>query len=210
MSGPLKKLVIALAGVAGMVGGVAHADAPILKTTGYLRFTPLTPLPFTSSVNYFDPANGYVPAGTSNSAGITVPIDANVEFGFDDGINLDTVDFINGTSLLIKDISTNGASPFRFTVFTNRNHFFDNATFALNEFNGVFRVNSRGNGLTFVSPNLIPSGGSTRVASITFLGVGAATPEPASWAMMVMGFGAIGAAMRLARTRVMPRLAYSR
>jgi hypothetical protein len=57
------------------------------QVTGALYFVGYLP-------NYFDPANGRVPAGYLNGAGPTVTIASNaVEFGYNDGTVLITADF---------------------------------------------------------------------------------------------------------------------
>ncbi|MES2903442.1 MAG: DUF4394 domain-containing protein [Pseudomonadota bacterium] len=62
----------------------------------------------------------------------------------------------------------------------------------------VFSVNNNfyGVDLTTGSATLIGALGAQGVTGITF---GAAVPEPGTWAMMLMGFGAIGVAMRRRR-----------
>ena len=53
--------------------------------------------------NFFDPANGRVPAGYLNSNGITVTISSNaVEYGYNDGTVLISADF-TGTQLVVTD-----------------------------------------------------------------------------------------------------------
>jgi hypothetical protein len=66
--------------------------------------------------NYFDPVNGFVPAGVGNVASTTVLIGAGVEFGFFDGANRDTADF-SDFGLLVTDIAstTFGAGAWRMT-----------------------------------------------------------------------------------------------
>lgn len=84
---------------AGMIG---------LSVNGSLQFVGLT--------NWFDPANGFVPAGFLNTAGTTVVIGAADEFGFDDGANRDTATFTD-TQLIIQDV-VNGVqfnNPFTMT-----------------------------------------------------------------------------------------------
>jgi hypothetical protein len=66
---------------------------------------------------------------------------------------------------------------------------------------GVFRMN-------FANAR----GGASGLASITFgaAPLSGAVPEPATWAMMIGGFGLVGGAMRSARRRRGAELAYSR
>ena len=145
--------------------------------------------------NYFDPAQGYVPAGFGNTGGTTVAIGAGVEFGFNDGANLDTADF-TANSLTISDQTFSSASPFFMTFFSSLSGFFDNAAFVTNGFSGTLSVT--GNTLTFAAPQFDSVG--TRTSIISFAGGNpGAVPEPATWAMMLMGFGAMGVALRRRR-----------
>ena len=58
--------------------------------------------------NYFDPANGFVPATTLNNAGTTVVIsDPAVEFGFVDALNTDLVDFFADGVTITDDVDGN-------------------------------------------------------------------------------------------------------
>jgi hypothetical protein len=57
------------------------------------------------SVNYFDPANSYVPAGYGNSGGTTATVGSGVEFGFADGDNTDTID-LSAAQIVLTDAAT--------------------------------------------------------------------------------------------------------
>lgn len=144
--------------------------------------------------NYFDPANGYVPAGYGNAAGTSVAVGPGVEFGFLDGANQDTADF-TATSLTITDLSFSSASPFYMTFTSDTAGFFDNLVVGLDTFGSTYSVN--GNTFSFMSPGTNSPG--TQTATFTFGGRGA-VPEPATWAMMLIGFGAVGASMRRRKT----------
>jgi len=76
--------------------------ASLVGTTvnGQLYFDGLTP-------NYFDPANGGVPAGYLNTAGPTVIISSTEPtFGYKDAANTDVANFQSGTQLVISDSVT--------------------------------------------------------------------------------------------------------
>jgi hypothetical protein len=53
---------------------------------------------------------------------------------------------------------------------------------------------------------LYPTGGVTRYLVSGFASAGA-VPEPATWAMMLIGFGGLGLALRTARRRALPAMA---
>jgi hypothetical protein len=81
----------------------AHADLTGTSVTGSLHFDGLTE-------NFFDPANGFVPAGFLNAAGPTVTIsNTAAEFGFDDGANTDIANF-TGSALVVTDDDTDNAA----------------------------------------------------------------------------------------------------
>jgi hypothetical protein len=109
----LKKAFGVLAVAIGMVVVSAKpADASLigLSVLGEINFGGPGP-------NFFDPANGFVPAGFLNTASATVVIaDPAQEFGFQDGANRDTADF-TGTQLIVTDQVFTGAANWimRFT-----------------------------------------------------------------------------------------------
>jgi hypothetical protein len=142
--------------------------------------------------NFFEPAFGYVPAGYGNAAGTSVAVGPGVEFGFDDTANLDTADF-TATSLTITDFTYPGhsAADFYMTFTSDTVGFFDNLFAGPDTFGSTYSVN--GNTLSFMAPGTFSPG--TRTATFTFRNQGA-VPEPATWAMMLIGFGAVGAGMR--------------
>jgi PEP-CTERM motif len=59
-------------------------------------------------VNYFDPANGFVPPGFQNDSGPTVVIDGSPTFGFQDAANFDQANF-GANTLFISDQNTPGS-----------------------------------------------------------------------------------------------------
>ena len=183
-----KKLLVGAAIAASITASSAFAQ----NITGSLTFGAPT------GTNYFDPGNGYVPAGYGNVAGTTVAIGSGVEFGFQDGSNLDIAEFsATAPQLTITDVTSAGAgaSPFFMAFTSNVAGYFNGAAFAANGFGGTISVTGNGNILTFAAPGW-DLGGATRVSVITFTGATAGVPEPATWALMMLGFGGIGFAMR--------------
>jgi hypothetical protein len=187
-----KKLLLGTAFAASIIASPAFAQ----NITGALNFG------VPGGTNYFDPANGFVPAGYGNAAGTTVAIGSGTEFGFQDSANLDTANF-TGTSLTIIDQSISGASNFLMTFTSSTAGLFNSAAFSSNGFGGTFLVT--GNTLTFSEPAVTSAG--TRTSVITFAGATGAVPEPATWAMMLLGFGAMGATLRRRSQQVRVRYA---
>lgn len=187
------KLLAGAAFAASMIASPAFAQ----NITGTLTFGAST------GTNYFDPAQGYVPAGYGNIAGTTVAIGSGTEFGFQDGSNIDTANFTGNSLTIIDQTIGNGASIFYMTFTSSVAGFFNNAAFSSNGFGGTFSV--AGNTLTFMAPQ--SSGNVTRTSVITFDGANGAVPEPATWAMMVLGFGAVGATLRRRSPQVRVRYA---
>ena len=81
---PMKLAVVVMLASLGL-GAVAQASLVGTQVTGTLQFNGGGP-------NYFDPANGRVPAGYLNSAGPAVVISSTAtEFGFQNASGTDTV-----------------------------------------------------------------------------------------------------------------------
>jgi len=144
------------------------------------------------STNYYDPANGFVPTGVNNEAGLPVTVDGGTEFGYEDSANLDAADFTS-KHLTITDLVFEDAAPWeqRFTASTPG--FFNNLTLVSTNFTGL-TYSVTGNTLKLNwggtdSPDLF-------TADFSF---GSAVPEPATWAMLIGGFGLAGGALRRRR-----------
>jgi hypothetical protein len=98
----MKRLLFVLA-LFGFASLPARADLTGTTVAGSLHFDGLTE-------NFFDPANGFVPAGFLNAAGPTVTIsNTAAEFGFDDGANEDIANF-TGNTLVVTDHDTDNAA----------------------------------------------------------------------------------------------------
>jgi hypothetical protein len=150
------------------------------------------------STNYFNPANGFVPAGYGNTGGATgVTIGAGIEFGFQDGVNLDTANFTS-TGFTISDISSSGEGASTFTMrFTANDSYFSTLSLVSDTFGGSFSV--VGNQFTYIAPEV--TGVVTRTAVFSTVAQGGGVPEPATWALLLLGFGFACAGMRKARLR---------
>ena len=188
---------------------IGAADAPFAATIwGDSVYGTLT---FGSDpLNYFDPANGFVPSGYGNSAGLPVTVGAGVEFGYDDGSLLKTSDF-TGDSLALHNLVRTTVSDLGPDSY-NIHSFFD-----------IFTELSVDGGATWIPsdspPVTIPiGGGSVTVApngdELTMEWDGTFTPgeydlqiefgvpEPSTWAMILVGFAVFGYAGARGRTSV--------
>jgi hypothetical protein len=150
-----------------------------------------------NTTNYFAPGNGFVPAGFGNSASANgVTIGGGTEFGFADTTNRDTADF-TATGFTITDISSTSLGGPNFIMkFTANDSYFTGLSLVSDTFGGSFSL--VGNVFTYNAP--VVSGITTRTAVFS-VGTPAGVPEPATWAMMLLGFGVIGAAMRKSHGR---------
>ncbi len=99
----------------------------------------------------------------------------------------------NNTAGRRNDLAVNGQSSS--TLNTNANTLIAGDNYAL--FNG--RANSLGQ-------ILITDAAGAGEANLNGLQITAAVPEPATWAMMIFGFGGIGGAMRHRRAQIRPSL----
>ena len=149
--------------------------------------------------NYFDPANGFVPAGYENTAGTTVTIASPaVEFGFADSSNTDLANF-SATQFTIEDVLSGSAggsdNPFTMT--------FTDTAFAGQSFTQVSDSFPTG-GLTgtLVGNTFTVSwAGGPVVANDDFTStfVVSAVPEPSTWAAVGCGAVALGLMLRARR-----------
>ena len=105
------QLLFASAVAAAMLASSVSQAATVIgsSATGGLFFSG-------GSTNWFDAANGFVPAGFSNKTqGTTVTVvNPGTEFGFNDTANLDTVD-ITASQIIISDTVLNSGEmlPFK-------------------------------------------------------------------------------------------------
>ncbi len=166
-----------------------RADLLGTKVSGTLTFNG-------GSVNYFDPANGFVPNGDGNAAGPNnVVIGSGVEFGFNDGSNRDVANF-SATQLVVRDVCLIGANctvnaPFKMT-FTDTA--FTSASLLSNDLNITFSF--AGDVLTVNYPGLFVA--DNNATAVFLIGTGGAqTPEPGTMGLVATGIlGAAGAIRR--------------
>jgi hypothetical protein len=139
----------------GLTVGAAHASLTGTSVTGQLLFSGNPP-------NYFDPANGFVPAGFLNTSGPTVTISTTVpEFGYQDSVSAIRADFGSST-LLLNDIYTGTGSSGQLSA----TYKFTDAAFAglavstsSDTFlNGGTSPSLVGTTLTIVVPAFVPAG----------------------------------------------------
>lgn len=178
-------------GCAGLlaVSSAASAQLAGTKVNGSLTFSG-------APANYFDPVNFFVPSsGYGNSSSPNgVTIGSGTEFGFDDGFNLNTADFTD-TQLIITDLPSGDFNDnpleMQFTTLTP------------GAFTGLSLVSSDFTGLTYnLTGDTITidwTGGdvaTNQQLTAVFNILPGAVPEPATWAMMLLGFAGIGIAAR--------------
>jgi hypothetical protein len=163
-----------------IVGCAGRAREDLLGTsvTGQLTFNG-------GPTNYFDPANGFVLAGSLNTAGTTVTVqNPAVEFGFADLANTDTANF-TGTTLTVTDVvaGTTGSpiAPFTMT--------FTDAAFAglplsviSDTFSTALTASLVGTTLTITAPSEAIVPGSTYSLSLNISST--PVPEPSSLALL--------------------------
>ena len=185
------KKILAVLAVAFLSLSAASSRADLLgsKVNGSLTFGGF------GTTNFFDPANGFVPAGYGNSTSPNnVVIGSGIEFGFNDSVNRDIANF-SGTGLLVRDVCLAGGTCGGNNTFvmTFTDLAFTSATLLTNSLGITYSFS--GDTLTINYPgNFVDSGNATA----TFLiGTTAPTPEPGTMALVATGIlGAAGAIRR--------------
>jgi hypothetical protein len=138
--------------------------------------------------NFFDPANGFVPARFDNASGPTVTIDgSSTEFGFNDGANRDTANFKDG-QLVIRDRATSGGSLKVKLDFTDEA--FADISLVSSTFRKPIQYSIDGDEIDITIPKFARDGRYRAVFDVT------STPEPGSIGLMGLGIGALAWALR--------------
>ena len=144
--------------------------------------------------NFYDPANGLVPAGYGNSAGLPVTVAGGVEFGFMDPANQYTADFTANSLTLqgILDTTEGNAAKWQQVFTASTPGFFSALSLTSDNFpNGV--IYSLNDDTLTVTWNVLeetgggPSG--TYFAEFEFTGT---TPLPAALPLFASGLGGLG------------------
>ncbi len=197
------------AGLAAVVAlaSPAHASLVGQQILGSLKFQG-------DSKDYFDPANGLVPAGYGNVTGPLVTVAGlGHSFGFEDVAILDGSNFSNfsGADSFL-DLATRSMGPglksWEQTFTSVAPGLFNTLTLVSNSYSGL-TYSLVGDTIT------LDWGGSPGGPSIAYdarfivhrdaeVPPPPGVPEPASWALMILGFGGIGAALRRRRRWALP------
>ena len=151
------------------------------------------------TTNYFDPANGFVPTGYGNSSSPNnVAITSGVEFGFNDGGNLDTADFSSSGLVLSDDAERAGLNSAFKETFTLSPALSGTLTLVNSSFAGL-TYSISGDTLTVNVPGGTVTANEVETATFRASAVSAA-PEPGAWALMLGGVGAMGLMFRRRRS----------
>ena len=109
------------------------------------------------------------------------------------------IDALNPTNLDLLSVTFfNGVNLFNIPIAINGNQEVAGAGIGIPIFAGQQNV---------LSVNYLSRGFGAYGGTLNFLPTQAAIPEPATWAMMLIGFGAVGAAMR--RRKAVPKVRYN-
>jgi hypothetical protein len=138
------------------------------------------------------------------------PNGGNVKYMIWDGTNSTLLFSIVGTTVTGSTPTLTFSQDFTFNLLAGSSYYVGiisdsalNVGFTFPEItvsqNGLTATGDNSNYVSFASPGLFGTGGGS--INLVLRGTQGAVPEPATWAMMMIGFGAIGISMRHRRQR---------
>ncbi len=202
----MKTYLLALAGGAALLAGQAQAAIPLYPNPGTVNpidysFTAAS----TGNIVAYFAGNG---GGFTNLLGLLVNgVDTGIE-----GLNNQTSAI--GDSLDFGPVTAGDVLTFRLRVTNTGDLFYSNRALNADKITHIYATGYAGGdfGLpagTYVGFEDLAGGGDLDYEDLAFIftNVRSNVPEPAAWALMLGGFGLVGAAMR--RRRVTRTVAYA-
>ena len=145
------------------------------------------------------------PSGIFGDTGIGCGVGEATPCSFTRTFSFATPTGYNVVSLDVSSILSSAATDINFTTVTFNGVAFNNIASGIQEFRNLLMQGLRTDGTDNV---LVVSGTTGGAASFSGnLSFSQAVPEPGTWGLMLLGFGAVGASMRRRRARAIPALA---